>query len=259
MTESQWRRVTAAGGARAIIRASPKGGKHLQAPAYELLSMGLRYWFVLLAVFLLWRAYRLMRKDRRDYRRTLRQLPDAGLVGEVVDLRENRGIPLPREGMMGSGRSCDVRVPGLKRREMEFTFRPGRGVRLIPVHRRHGASLDGEALRAGDAFALHGTVLEIRDQSFRFRLFAGLDLPERVPPPPPPLPQAEFPGEAWGSDLLPDIPPPLPPAETGADPMERTWQYAPLPELAQEWPEEAEPAHPFRRRRRAREEERDDG
>ena len=69
----------------------------MQAPAYELVSMGLRYWFVLLAVFLLWRAYRLMRQDRRDYRRTLRQLPDAGLVGEVSTCRKT-GIPCPGKG-----------------------------------------------------------------------------------------------------------------------------------------------------------------
>jgi len=231
----------------------------LQAPAYELVSMGLRYWFVLLAVFLLWRAYRLMRQDRRDYRRTLRQLPDAGLVGEVVDLQENRGIPLPREGMMGSGRSCDVRVPGLKRREVEFIFRPGRGVRLIPVHRRHGASLDGQALRAADAFALHGTVLEIRDRSFRFRLFAGLDLPERVPPAPPPRPEPEIHEGAWESPQVSDIPPPLPPAEGAQGPMEMTWQYAPVPEPAQGEPEGPERPRAFRRRRRGGEEGRDDG
>lgn len=152
----------------------------MEDTAYELLALGLRYVFVLLIVLALLRAGWLMWGDRREYRRMLRQLPDAGLVGEVVNLETGAAQSLPREGLLGSGRNCDVRVNRIHRREMEFMFRPGLGVKLIPVHGKHQAVLDGEPLNKADSFALHGTVLEIRGVSLRFRLFAGLDVPQRV-------------------------------------------------------------------------------
>ena len=220
--------------------------------SYELLSMGLRYWFVLLIVLALLRAYFLMRRDNRDYRQALRQLPDAGLIGEVVDLHTGTAQPLPREGLMGSSRSCDIRHPGMHRREMEFIFRPGFGVKLIPIHRKHQALLDNEPLQKGDDFALHGTVLELRNAKLRFRLFAGLDLPMRQK-------EAEVPLQAPVTDLvfhnladdapLASYPEPLPPSPFGQD-LEMTWQFAPLPPELLNPPEPAE--EPRRRTRRSR-------
>jgi hypothetical protein len=195
--------------------------------AYELLALGLRYWFVLLIVLTLLRTGVLMRKDQCAYRRVLKQLPDAGLIGELVDLNEQVGQPLPREGLIGAGRSCDIRIRGLRRREMEFVFRPGLGVRLFPLHARHGALLDGEALQKGGAYALHGTVLELRGRPLRFRLFAGLDLPARVVY----APQEDgFVEDAFllqqGDVAYPELlPPPAPP---GVE-LENTWEFAPLP------------------------------
>lgn len=151
--------------------------------SYELLALGLRYWFVLLLFLTLLRAFWLMLGDRREYIKALRRLPDAGLVGDVVELSTGKSQPLPREGLIGSGRGCDIRLPRLHRREMEFVFRPGLGLKLIPIHRNHHSILDGEPLNKADSYALHGTVLEVRGHTLRFRLFAGLDLPYREPLP----------------------------------------------------------------------------
>lgn len=210
--------------------------------AYELLALGLRYWFLLLIALTLLRAAWLMRGDWREYRRLMRQLPDAGLIGELVDLRNGKAQPLPREGLIGSGRACDIRIAGLRRREMEFIFRPGLGVRLIPLHRRADALLDAEALSRADAYALHGTVLELRGNPLRFRLFAGLDLPER----------AEGLVVDWdrkAEDSLPDLAPgaaldlpePLPPGDApGPLPGFQTGQgYAPPPRQPSLWQQAA--------------------
>jgi len=218
---------------------------------YELLSMGLRYWFVLLIVVALLRAYFLMRRDNRDYRQTLRQLPDAGLIGEAVDLDTGTAQPLPREGLIGSSRSCDIRHPGMHRREMEFIFRPGFGVKLIPVHRKHRALLDNEPLRKGDDVALHGTVLELRNARLRFRLFAGLDLPERQAPASVPVqyPLSDTVFPEPGDHLpLTSYPEPLPPSPAGHD-LEMTWQFAPLPPEILNPPEPTE--EPRKRMRRS--------
>ena len=194
-----------------------------ETAAFELISMGMRYWFTALIALILLRAVWLYRAEARAYRHTLRRLPDAGLVGELVDMATDAAYPLPREGMIGSGRSCDIRLPGLKRREIEFVFRPGEGMRLLPLHRRAKATLDGEPLNNINAYALHGTVLEIRETAIRFRLFAGLKLPHRQAPAPllrpeniPILPEADY------QLPLPEAAPPM-------EGMDLTWNYAPLP------------------------------
>ncbi|HSK68252.1 MAG TPA: hypothetical protein VLA21_03215 [Candidatus Limnocylindria bacterium] len=180
---------------------------------YELLALGMRYGFTLLIALLVFRAAMLMLRERRDRARVLRQLPDAGLVGELVTLADGKGYPLAREGVLGSGRGCDIRLPGLKRRELEFAFQPGRGVLLRPIHGRVRAILDGEPLVPRSAWALHGTVLELRGLALRFRLFAGLKVPERKPRTQPDTaePDAGRAGPAPRSDW--DV----------------TWQYAPIP------------------------------
>ena len=187
----------------------------LPLTVYELVAMGLRYWLVFLAVVIVWRAVRLMRKDNRLYRKTIRQLPDAGLIGELVELDTGKSFPLPREGMIGSGRSSDIRLEGIKRRALELVFKTGYGLRLIPSHRRHAMRLDGEAIPPAGDYALHGSVLEVGEKAYRFRLFEGLDVPEREPMPPTgandrtALPQEEE--DVWAAHMVMDALPPLPP------------------------------------------------
>lgn len=224
----------------------------MEDTAYTLLSLGMRYWFLLLMILTLARAFFLMWQDRRGYHRALRHLPDAGLVGEVVDMDTGKSQPLPREGLIGSGRSCDIRLGGLRRRELEFVFRNGLGLKLIPLHRRHYALLDGrplvksrflrigkppDAWQGGDsmadseplteknAYALHGTILEINGKTLRFRLFAGLNLPRRM----------EMTMPSWGAAEAGayETPVSLNGFDSTAAPPEAdldiTWQYAPLP------------------------------
>jgi hypothetical protein len=199
--------------------------------SYELISLGMRYVFLLLLNVFLFRIVFLMYKNQRRYRNALHQLPDAGLVGEIVDLLSGVSHPLPKEGMMGSGRNCDVKLPGLKRREIEFVFRSGLGVKLIPIHSKHGGLLDGHPLRKQDAYALHGTILEIRGLRLRFRLFAGLDLPMREERASQDM-NAVYTVQSdasYYSSFANDpesLPPTVPPqAELGM-----TWQYAPFPQ-----------------------------
>lgn len=219
--------------------------------AFELLSLGMRYVFVILILLTLLRAFWLILMDRRDYKQTLRHLPDAGLVGEVVDLHTGKTQALPKEGLLGSGRSCDIRLPGLRRREMEFIFKPGMGIKLIPLHKNHQADLDGEPLNKADSFALHGTTLALRNQNIRFRLFAGLDLPSRqlitnVDEPTDFNDDAEDAWDTSGYNNFHGV------NEPYSQDFGMTWQYAPLPPEALVPPETNDQAPPIRQRRSRR-------
>ncbi len=188
----------------------------LPASVYELIAMGLRYWLVFLAVVIIWRAIRLMKKDKRMYRKTIRQLPDAGLVGELVALDTGKAYPLPREGMIGSGRASDIRLEGIKRRALEFFFRDGFGIRLIPSHHRHFMRLDNEMIKPAGDYALHGSVLEIGDKAYRFRLFEGLDIPERehyAPSGQYDMDMQPQEDDVWSQQMVMTTPPPMPPGE----------------------------------------------
>lgn len=148
----------------------------MAAETYELIALGMRYWFVLLGIIIVVRAARWAIRDYKHQERVLRALPDAGLIGEVVNLDTGESYPLPREGSLGSARSCDVCLKGIRKRELEFSLDEGQGVILFPSHRRNQAVLDGEAIPR-KAWALHGSHLSLPGYHLRFRLFSGLDIP----------------------------------------------------------------------------------
>lgn len=148
---------------------------------YELLALFMRYWFVFLIVMIVWRAMRQMLKERHQHKKILKSLPDAGLVGEIVDTKTNEAYPLPREGYISSKASADIRLKNLsKKNELHFEFLESKGIQVIPVGRRSFALLDGEPVK-NKPYAMHGTYLEVGSYVLRFRLFEGLKVPQRTP------------------------------------------------------------------------------
>lgn len=235
---------------------------------YELVALGMRYWFALLGVIIVWRAARWALADHRRYLRTLRQLPYAGLMGEIVDLASGNSYPLPREGALGSGKGCDIRLPGLRKREFEFALREGHGVALIPSHRQHQLSVDGKPMTGGD-YALHGAHIGLPGYQLRMRLFANLDIPlpygehpyeepEAVQEDAQAPPDDDFDMTALDGFVLKDVPGAEEytlegtPARLQPHPeLEMTWVYAlPPPELQTPGSEQPPPPPRSRRSRR---------
>ena len=147
---------------------------------YELTAMFMRYWFIFLMLIITFRAFRWLMNERRSYRRTLAALPDAGLIGEVVDLRTGESYPLQREGIISSRSYADIRLKMLKYQAINFQYVENKGVRMTGRGRNRGTFLEGEPLSRGQ-YALHGSRLVIPPYELRFRLFEGLNVPERRP------------------------------------------------------------------------------
>ena len=145
--------------------------------AYEILALLMRYVFALIGALIVFRSFVWLRKDARAYRKEMRILPDAGLIGEIVDLDTGKAQPLPREGVIGSSRECDIRVKGdyVLRRHARFEFEEGKGLKIIPA--RRGLTLLAGVEMRGPGYALHGTQLGIGSHTLRVRLFAGLNIP----------------------------------------------------------------------------------
>ncbi len=153
---------------------------------YEILALGARYWFVLLGVMIVLRAFLWLRKDRREKHRRLRQLPDAGTIGEMVvlegseELPEGEAIPVPWEGVMGFVRGCDLIVPvnGVAPKHCDVSFKNGIGLMVFP-YRGCTAEVDGEPVtnrKSGKEHPMHhGSILKIGEATLRLRVFMGLE------------------------------------------------------------------------------------
>lgn len=166
---------------------------------YQLVAMFVRYWLVFLMGMITFRALKWLLRERREYQKKLKVLPDAGFIGELVDLKTGDSYPLPREGYISGRRLADISLRGYRHQRLAFELEKGKGVAITPLRRGHRPALDGETLR-GTAYALHGSVLDLGDRVLRFRLFAGLDVPSRG------MPAQEFEGidqmapEMWAMD-----------------------------------------------------------
>lgn len=151
---------------------------------YEVISQGARYWFLFLMVLIVWRSYRWLARDRKQRRKRLRLLPDAGYVGELVvlagsaELPEGLALPVSGEGVLGSLRGDDVYVPvrGVQRKHLWYSFDEDYGLRVEP-YGRHTVTVDGQTLRGrrSHAWLLHGSRLTVGESELRLRMFAGFE------------------------------------------------------------------------------------
>ena len=216
-----------------------------------------RYLFPLLALILVFLVFFYVLSEGRSRRERVRGLPGFGTVGELIvlsggpHLDMNTWFPVPREGLLGSVRSCDLVIPcdGVRPKHLDFVWQDGVGLLLRP-HTGCEAIVDGVLLTCrSDASAAplrHGSVLQIGSAVLRLHLFASLDntvapapsssetpLPGFVPDPgygavppygpfqPDPGPQGMIPPvpeEAFLPPQMPD-PAPLPPDSRGISPQ----------------------------------------
>ena len=155
----------------------------MSAEVYEVLSLGLRYWFAVLGLLIVLRSFLWLWKDHVEKHRRLRSLPDAGMIGELVviseggELAPGTTLPVPREGTMGDVRGCDIPIPGagLQRLHLDFRWVNGQGLLITPCRGRY-ALVDGEeASRKMPRLMGHGSFLQVGYATLRLRLFAGLD------------------------------------------------------------------------------------
>lgn len=139
----------------------------------------MRYVFIVLCGLIVLIALRRLARDNHHYKKQMDALPDAGFVGEMIVLDTGKSAPLPREGLIGTARRCDVRVRHKKTKRFlaGFRFIDGKGLEITP---RFGVSalLNGEHFAKGDC-ALHGDILSLNGVEIKVRLFAGLNVPRR--------------------------------------------------------------------------------
>ena len=162
---------------------------------YSVLSQASRWLFILLALMLLFLAFSWHHTDRKERKDRFKNLPGAGTVGELVvlsgsdELPVDTWFPVPREGVLGSLRSCDLVIPcpGVSSHHLDFSWQDGTGLLIRP---RVGCEvlIDGVPVtrRGMDMPLIHGSVLQIGSAVLQLQLFAALSHTNRtfIPPQP---------------------------------------------------------------------------
>ena len=196
----------------------------MDAKVYEVLALAMRYFFTLMGVMIVWRAFSWLSKDRRLKHRRLKQLPDAGTIGILTveagskQLKPGEVIPVPHEGVLGYLRTCDVVVPvdDVATMHLDFTFVDGKGLYIYP-RRGCEAVVDGALIvNRRDAQRRpmqHGSTLEIGQAVLRLGVFAGLNVKEAQPLPF--TPEEDFTPE---ETYIPPMPPPVYPPQQSFPP-----------------------------------------
>ncbi|MBE5810952.1 MAG: hypothetical protein E7318_08480 [Clostridiales bacterium] len=226
------------------------------AKVYEVLALAMRYFFTLMGVMIVWRAFSWLSKDRKLKHRRLKQLPDAGTIGILTveagskQLKPGEVIPVPHEGVLGYLRTCDVVVPvdEVATMHLDFTFVDGKGLYIYP-RRGCEAVVDGMLLanrRDSQRCPMqHGSTLEIGQAVLRLGVFAGLNVKEAqpmsfspeddypiretyVPPTPPPVYPPYPPQQSYSpyqqAPYQPQNPPVQPPYAPPFQPVNNPWQ-----------------------------------
>ena len=173
----------------------------VSAEIYNAVSVGSRWLFVFIALLLLLFSFSWLHSLRKEHRSRFKNLPGAGTIGELIVISGSRELPpdtwfpVPREGVLGSVRSCDLVIPcpGVRARHLDFVWQDGVGLLVRP---RSGcdALVDGMMVdhrSAGEASPLiHGSFLQIGSALLRLQLFSALDHTNRPVMSPQPEPQA---------------------------------------------------------------------
>ena len=154
--------------------------------AWRIIYTVSRYLFPLLGLILVFLILFYILSEGKLRREKARGLPGFGTVGELIvlsgsrDLDANTWFPVPREGVLGSVRSCDLVIPcsGVHPKHLDFSWEDGLGLLIRP---RTGceASVDGTPVTCRtDASAVplqHGSILQVGSAMLRLHLFAALD------------------------------------------------------------------------------------
>ena len=151
---------------------------------YNIISRASRWLFAFFALMLLLFALSWLYDERRKRCERFRSLPEAGNIGEMVvisgsdQLPVDTWFPVPREGILGSLRSCDLVVPcpGVHARHLAFSWQDGTGL-VVKSFPGCETFVDGVSLLTAEKsdmpVMVHGSCLQVGSAVLRLQLLAA--------------------------------------------------------------------------------------
>lgn len=157
----------------------------MNANAYEILSLAMRYVFAALMVLIVLRGWRITIIDSRRSAKLRRLSPETGIIGQmlVVDgserARTGMKYSLTLEGTIGSSRRADIRIrhSSVKGRHAYYQM-TDEGL-FIRGHARSRIALDGQPLTQ-ELMLCDGDVIRVGRVKLMLVLIGGGSTPEEI-------------------------------------------------------------------------------
>lgn len=153
----------------------------MNANAYELLSLCMRYVFAVLMVLIILRAWRITLVDGRRAAKLRRLSPETGIVGEFQVIsghdrtKEGMRYPVTLEGTIGSARENDIRLRSRSVRRRHAVFQMTDDGLYIRSH-AHGRLRDGFGRPSGELILHDGDFITIGSVRM-ILILSGADTP----------------------------------------------------------------------------------
>ena len=141
---------------------------------YQVVATVMKYWFILLILFILYRTIREIVAEYKDMKRTQKDSYFA-TVGylEVEDSTDKRLIgtlyPIRRDCYIGKGSFCDVRIKISELAKTEcFLYKKGGKTFIKNIGSKYGIYVNGEELETemeikdGSIISLYGALLRLK-------------------------------------------------------------------------------------------------
>ena len=157
----------------------------MNANAYEILSLAMRYVFAGLMVLIVLRGWRITIVDSRRATKLRRLSPETGIIGQMLVVegseraRTGMKYPLTLEGTIGSSRRADIRIrhSSVKGRHAYYQM-TDEGL-FVRGHARNRVALEGRK-PTGEIMLCDGDVIRIGRVKLMLVLIGGGSTPEEI-------------------------------------------------------------------------------
>lgn len=182
----------------------------MDSELYAILALAARYFFVLLMLLVVFRAWRCTVVDNRRAKLLRDFSPETGCIGEFI-VNPKRGqkrltVPVPREGVLGRSSRADVMIRNKSLRRMHAFFEQREGGLFVRPY--HGATFRVGGRESGEPLFLRdGDALTVGTLKFLFVLFDAV--------PDAPTPDFDDENALWGTPPATELP------ENASNPSEK--------------------------------------
>lgn len=155
----------------------------MQTSTYTIMALAMRYFFIIVSILIVIRAYMWLFQNRRARLQQTRHVQGRGAAGEFVveegndTLKPGHTLLIPWEGSIGASQGCDIILHGkaIAREHAYVFYEKKQGLRLECASLRW-CEVDGKVIESRHPAILHeGSLVKIGEIVLRVHLF--LDAP----------------------------------------------------------------------------------
>ena len=151
---------------------------------YSVIALAARYWFLFVMVLIVWHSYSWFNHERKIRKKSLRNSPYFGIIGELVLLtsvenyKQGTSFPVPKEGTLGTLKINDIVIndPSVCPKHLYFNYEENTGIFLSPLTKiPFFINETAYANKKVNTLLTHNDTLEIGNVSLRLFLYSNLN------------------------------------------------------------------------------------